>query len=67
MSDPIPDGYPPFYVVPMPYNAAGEAPEMDKDKIVGTDWQVWDQVCLSYGSFPKWADAQALADKLNDK
>jgi hypothetical protein len=61
------DGCPPFYVMPMPYNATGCGPECNPKFVVGTDYEIWDQLCLEYGSFPNQQDAEKHVAELNRK
>lgn len=42
---------PPFCIVPMPYNAQKQGPEMDSTKVVGTDFEIWDSLNRSFASF----------------
>lgn len=56
---------PPFYVVEMPFNEAGQGPEMDPAKVAGTSWEVWDGLFLAVCTAGDEAMARLIAQRLN--
>jgi len=55
-----------YYVIVMPLDEDGNGPASDQEchKIT---WEVWDQVCETYGSFDYLPDAIDHAEKLNEE
>lgn len=51
-----------LFVVEMPFNEDGNGPEMDTDKIVSIDYQVWDIDYICRGSFDTRQEAEAYAE-----
>jgi hypothetical protein len=54
----------PFYVVPMPLDAQGCGPETNPELVVTTEYEVWDDIFLSYGSWSTEAEAQHYVDTM---
>jgi len=57
--------YPPFFVVEVPINAAGQGPEMDPAKEVGVCWEVWDSLNLALCTAGDEAIARLIAQRMN--
>lgn len=54
-----------YFPIVMPLkNGIGPASEKDCDEIT---WEVWDQVCDTYGSFKYLGDAIDKAEELNEQ
>lgn len=60
------EGCPPFYVVPMPINAEGHGPEMDQTKVVKTEYEIWDQLYMTYFICDTKSQAESKCLELND-
>ena len=56
---------PPFYVIPMPFNALGGGPEMDSAKVVGVSWEIWDDLCLVVCTTGDEVIAKLICQRLN--
>lgn len=54
-----------FYVVEMPYNSEGQGPEMDPSKVVGTHYEIWDQILLTCTQFSDKDEADRVCKDLN--
>jgi hypothetical protein len=57
--------YAPFFVVPIPFNAAGHGPEMDPAEVVGTAWEIWDGLNLALATASTEEIARLIAQRLN--
>jgi len=65
MSRSIDELLPPFYVVEMPFNAAGHGPEMDPAEVVGTAWEIWDGLNLALATANTEEIARLICQRLN--
>lgn len=55
-----------YYPIVMPLDSEGRGPCSD-DEIDKLTWEVWDQLCMSFGSHDYLVDAIAQAEQLNDE
>lgn len=55
-----------YYPIVMPVNSQGQGP-CPYDEIKILTWEVWDQLCMSYGSHEYLQDAIQQCEDLNDE
>ena len=58
------DYNPPYTVVSMPLNAAGQGPEMLPWRVVKTVWQVWDATNRTVSEHPTYREALEASREL---
>lgn len=56
---------PPYIVVDMPLNAAGEGPELDQTLVRRVIYQIWDSNNVTIKEFMSPRKAQTVCNKMN--
>lgn len=54
-----------FYVMEMPVNEDGDGPEMEKEKVFQTLWEIWDENCVVVCTLMSQHRANEVCNDLN--
>ena len=57
---------PPYFVIDMPLNEAGEGPEMDQSLVRQVVYQIWDSNNVTVKMFKSPRKAQSICNKMNE-